>query len=213
MARVDLAGPYLIHPTPPAPTPGVIVGPPPQWEDGSDATYAEATFTWDSTGAFSDQIRADLHPPHISGTLTALTLTMRAEVSAEYPSTSVLRPALFINDANTDEGIVRFDHYLSAVDTIETVTYAPDEMGFLNGQTMASLGTTLLAGDAYLNVTAQQPSSSGQWNRIRVYEVSIDSVWASTNPPQLRKYPNPTGLGVGPARQWPRPRRGITGIR
>lgn len=41
--------------------------------------------------------------------------------------------------------------------------------------------------------------------------IFADVTWA-TRAPMRRKYPNPTGQGVGPARHWPRPRRGVGGI-
>jgi hypothetical protein len=204
MVAIDVTDPYLVPPTPVAQTPGAIVGSSPQWEDGSDATYAEATFTWDGTGARSDQIHADLSTT-ASGQLLAVALTIRAEVSAAVTTTSVLRPALFINQVGTNLGIARFDHWLTTWDTIETFTYDASEVAFLNSNTMVSLGAAIQTGNAYVSVTAQQPLGIAQWNRIRVYELSIDATFRALAAPPLRRYPRADGFGVGPTRHYPPP--------
>lgn len=47
---------------------------------------------------------------------------------------------------------------------------------------------------------------------LRIYEFGLSVDIEHRNRPDRRKYPNPSGGGLGPRRHWPRPRRSITGL-
>lgn len=74
---------------------------------------------------------------------------------------------------------------------------------------LAAMANLVNSGYAYFGFSYGSPSVSAV-STCRVFEAWVEFIYTQARPPQLRKYPNPN---IGPARQWPRPRRGITGIR
>lgn len=215
---------YAITGTPNTVNPAVTVGPDP-WEP-DDSTYTETWRTTRPTGppfymldqasgfwsAYADPVD-DIVPYGRLEALQSNTTLVSRDVQIEMDDAADLgSPFVGWFRPFNSSGI------LPATGVVVEVAGADwlweDQYG---GTDKTRLISVLQAGNLKALVHIPQlPSgwttASMAWG-VRVHEFGLVVSKTATNPPQLRKYPNPTGLGVGPTRHWPRPRRGITGIR
>jgi hypothetical protein len=189
--------------------PAALVGGAAGLGDESDATYAEQWLSIRGGVGDGPTIVADFDPYAGGGPTVALRL--RFEVSNELGATGT-RFLVAAHQGGLEVGLFHTPDAPADFPSVPATDTIYDISDWTFEQT--SLTTTLkdaLAGGLEIRIRRlEETTVDGDW-MIRVYELNM--LAASVSPPQLRKYPNPTGLGVGPTRHWPRPRRGITGIR
>lgn len=177
--------------------------------DSSDATYAEAV----SSAASGSSVQALMDATTIASIAT-IPLFVRAMYRlASGPPPSPIGMTVNARNETTGEALgffssnVAYGYEFAATDTaydITSWTWNEDHVG-----ASADFVTSLAAGELRIRFDSRAVDLSDAGLRIIECYLFGDVSLFST----MRKYPNPTGFGVGPARHWPRPRGGVTGIR
>lgn len=206
--------------------------------DGSDATYAQLGGYVDSDGfRHAESIAADFFYDGVTPVALVLQVRLRTDddvlLSPVTPALNdnpailstvdnVIIDTLDLRWAEVKEGLVGSPTwYTWAVQgDIENVPPVdlddPTDAGGWFPIEPGDDAYTALTGDglrftfgAFWNGDDTNPDIRRAW--IDLYEMRL-IVATRSNTPMRRKYPNPTGQGVGPTRHWPRPRRGVGGI-
>jgi len=180
---------------------GVNVGP--IWSDGDDSTYGFVDHNFVNGHAWLPTLTD-------SRTVTALTLHVRAERDGGTATQSMGAAIIYDGGALT---VPAFDLHIAgsipvngAFTDYSFTVAGTDYTG--SGTDVATVAAALRAGGRALWFS--WPTGTGT-NDIAISEAWLEVTVASAATTR-RKYPNPTGLGVGTRRHWPKPRRGVTGI-
>lgn len=216
------------------PSSPTIVGPEPILSDGSTATYAEVTETRTvSSGSVTTITRRDyakgkldvLSVDSTRATLNSVRVVLVGDgLSWTTPSEPAEEVDLYDPTSwDTTWGWLTRWEAAGYTDPFNSgdITYAPGSWGSSfrhpsSGATFtgAEVLDFLASGNAYIRALvtgggATAPGSYTSTGRVYEFRVEVDYTPTVITPPMMRQYPNPISRG----RLWPRPRRGITGIR